>query len=444
MAGAAVPAAGAIGLDTVTNAAQETNLENLAEAARRMLGVGVTATATSVISAGVIAPTLGFVLVDTEGAAPTDNLDNISPTAYLEGSIVLLVSASGGTRVVTCRNAQGGSGQFVLTNASNFALTNGFSWILLRQVAGLWIEIDRSYGTDFASLRSFIGLGSVATLNNGAVNAATLQGNAASAFLLTGGTAANSTLFSGLAASAFLRADIASLQTIAGSLRAASGRLESAIASSAGTAMASLLAGGVERTQLFFDGVSGHTTLRLLSALGAVQAGIRFRPSTIPDYWDGAAWVPLFTVTSPSPWLNRVRWNKLDGTAVISGSGRTIIHSADAPVLPGSGATRIYRVSAAIRGARRSSNARFTARLYAGPAGNDLDTLIYETAELLLASPGDEIQDAVIDRELEIPASAKLTLVLQKNDSNSMDVRPSVASTYYVDEFTYLRAEQVG
>lgn len=445
MPGAAVPAAGAIGLDTVTNAQQETNLENLAEAVRRMIGVGVSSAPVSVISAGVIAPAVGIVRVDTEGATPTDNLDRITPTAYLDDSLLLLFSTDA-SRDVTLRNLQGGSGQLGLFGGASFTLTDPGRWILLRYIAAadLWLEMDRSFGSDFASYRSHIGLGTVATLNDGAVDAATLDGNLPSAFLAAGGTAANSTLLGGLAVAAFLRADLASLQTIAGSLRAASGRLEAAIASAAGTAILSLLAGGVERTQLFFDGTAGHATLRLLSSVGAVQAGIRFRPSLIPDYWDGAAWVPLFTVPTPSPWLDRIRWDKLDGITTISGSGRTVIHSANAPVLPGSGASRTYRISAGITGERGSGNAEFRAEIYAGPNGDDTDTQIVRSPEIDTPIDGD-LYLASISGDFTIPASAKITLILFKDNAPSLNVQPSVAGTYQIDELrTYLRVEQIG
>lgn len=446
MAGAPVPAAGAIGADAVTNAQQETNLENLAEAVRRVIGVGVASAPVSVISAGVIAPALGIVRVDTEGATATDNLDRIDPSAYLDDSEILIFSADN-SRDVTIRNLQGGSGQIALITPSAFTLSNIGRWSRLRYFAAgdLWLEVDRSYGTDFADLRSFIGLGSAAVLNDGAVDAATLQGNAASAFLPVAGTAADSTLFAGLAAAAFLRADLASLQTIAGSLRAASGRLEAAVASAAGTAILSLLAGGVERTQFFFDGVSGHATLRLLDAGSVVRAGIRFRPNEIPDYWDGSAWAPLFALLTPSPWLDRVRWDKLDGITPISGSGSTVLHSADAPVLPGSGASRIYRVSAGITGERGGSGtARFRARLYFGPAGDETDTLIEESPEVQAATNGVLVL-AEVAGEFEVPASAKVTLVLFKANTAELNVEPSVAGTYTIDEMrTFLRVEQIG
>lgn len=388
MAGAAVPAAGDIGLDTVTNAQQETNLEALAEAARRVVGIGPASVATTLISAGSIAPTLGIVRIDTEGGAAADNLDWIDVGAYRTDSLVLIMPAPGASGVVTLRPEQGGSGQLYLQDGNDFALDDLYSWVLLRLVGTTWIEVDRSYGQNFAAFRAYLGLGSVATLNNGAVDAATLQGNAAAAFLPVGGTAANATLFAGLATAAFLRADLASLQTIAGSLRAASGRLESATASAAGSPILSLLANAIERGQLFFEGTTGNLYLRLNSAGGALVNGFRLRPNLVPDWWDGAAWQPLFTVPTPSPWLDRVRWDKLDGTTQYSGTGRTVLHSADAPVLPGSGATRIYRIQAGITGGKvGSTSPGFTTRVYVGDNGDDTDTLIAEGPSITVGFP---------------------------------------------------------
>lgn len=445
MAGALVPDAGAIGDDDVTNAEQETNLESLAEAARRIPGVGEDAITVTEISAGSIAPSKGIVVVDTEGATAADNLDHVDVGAFVQNSLLVVTGNNPLSRVVTIRSAQGGSGQFSLAGGGSFALANGFAWIAFRLVSTVWVEVARSYGLDFAGFRDRIGLGSAATLDDGDVDAATLQGNAASAFLPVAGTAANATLFAGLAVAAFLRADLASLQTIAGSLRAASGRLEAAVASAAGTSILALLAGGVERTQLFFDGVSGHATLRLLDAGSVVRAGIRFRPNEIPDYWDGSTWAPLFAIPTPSPWLERVRWDKLDGITPISGTGLTVIHSADAPVLPGSGASRIYRVSAGITGERGGGGtANFRARLYFGPAGDETDTLIEESPGME-ASVNGVLVLASISGDFEVPASAKVTLVLNKTNSAGLNVEPSVAGTYTIDEMrTFLRVEQIG
>lgn len=444
MAGAAVPAAGAIGDDDVTNAEQETNLENLAEAVRRMPGVGEASIAFTPISAGSIAPTKGIVIVDTEGFAAADNLDWIDPGAYIQNSVVVVTGGNPPSRVVTIRNAQGGTGQFALVGGGNFALSDTTAWIAFRLVSTVWVEIHRSYGTDFAGFRSRIGLGSVATLDDGDVDAATLEGNPASAFLPVAGTAANSTLFAGLAAAAFLRADLASLQTIAGSLRAASGRLEAATASAAGSPILSFLANAIERGQFYYEGTTGFAYWILKNAGGTNVGGIRLRPNLPPDWWDGSSWVPLFTVPSPSPWLDRVRWDKLDATTQYSGTGRTVLHAADAPVLPGSGATRIYRIQAGILGGKvGSTNPSFTTRIYVGDNGDDTDTLVAEGPATSVDSPLTP-ESSLIDDEFEVPAGDFITLVLNKTNSANLDVFPSVAGTYNVTKQTYLRAEQIG
>lgn len=443
MPGALVPSAGAIGNDTVTNAQQETNFENLAEALRRMMGVGTASVVTTVIAAGVATPNGGVVVIDTEGGAPTDNLDQISPAAYVENSVILLVPASAGSRNVTVRYLQGGSGQFLLSTAASFTLNTPFSYLLLRHVGGFWIEIGRGYGSDMAAFRTFLGLGTAAVLNNGAVNAATLQGNAASFFLPAAGTAANSTLFAGLAASAFLRSDLASLQTIAGSLRAASGRLEAATVSGAGTALLGLFAGGFERSQVYFDGVSGHLIMRLLDTGGAVQAGIRFRPSLIPDYWNGTTWVPFFSISTPAPWIQQVRWDKLDAIANYTGTGETILYTTDLPISPNSGASRTYRISAGITGERGSGNAEFRVRVYIGDNGNTTDAMVYNSAQQETPIDGVLYLAEMPEDDFTVTAGTKVTLVLRKDNSNSINIQPSVANTYTMTKRTYLRVEQI-
>lgn len=446
MAGAAVPAVGVVSDSGNTKAEQKDLFEDITEALRRSPVVGVASASAVVISSGTIVPTLGFIAVDTEGATSTDNLDHIDPSAFLPNSIIMLISSSGGSRLVTVRHNQGGTGAILLRNSANFDLANTYAWLSLRlDSTGVWLEVDRGYGPTMASFRAFIGLGSVATLANGAVDAATLQGHAATYFLAAAGTAANSTLFAGLATAAFLRADIASLQQIAGSLRANSGRLESDAASSAGAPALALRAGGVERTHLFYDGTSGQAMLRLLDASAAVVAGLRFRSGLIPDYWDGAAWVPLFELPTPSPWLDAVRWDKLGSTTNYGTTGNFILHSADTPSKPGSGSTRIFRVSAAITGQKGSGgNAPFTARIYVGNAGDDTDTLIDESASVTAATIGVPVT-ATLSDEYEVPAGSKITLVLAKSNSQFLDVLPSVAGTYKIDtKRTYLRVEQIG
>lgn len=443
MAGAAVPAAGDIGDDDVTNADQETNLENLAEAVRRIAGVGVVTAGDTVISAGVATPTLGLVYVDTEGSTATDNLDRIDPGAYLLGSVIIVYGSAAPARIVTLRHMQGGSGQLSLNSSSNFALSNGFSWIALRLGASIWVEIARGYGTDFAALRSFIGLGTAATLNNGAVNAATLDGIDSTGFLLAGGTAANSTLFGGLATSAFLRADVASLLSILGSIKALGGRFEADVASAAGAPIVALRAGGVARSEWFYDGTSGNATIRLLSGGGGVVAGIRFRSGLIPDYWstDSASWVPLFSLSDPAPWLDRVRWDKLDSPTEYDSVASYIIHSA---ALPSYGGDRIYRIQAAIYGEFAGSpNPTYRARIYVGDNGDETDTLIGESSIVTALSPSTP-GIAVIDDDFECPAGDFLTLVLTKTNGGEVEVQPSIAGTYTIEKRTYIRAEQIG
>lgn len=93
---------------------------------------------TVTIAAGVITPRSGFVQVDTEGAAATDDLDTITATGLEDGAIITL-TASSSARTVVCKD---GTGNMRL--AGDFSLTHSDDTITLVYNGVNWLEISRS------------------------------------------------------------------------------------------------------------------------------------------------------------------------------------------------------------------------------------------------------------------------------------------------------------
>lgn len=80
-----------------------------------------------------------FVIVDTEGAAGTDNLDNINPVNFATGDIIHLLGANA-SRVTTVTN----SGNIVTQGAVNFDTGNYANMITLTKSGSSWYEISKS------------------------------------------------------------------------------------------------------------------------------------------------------------------------------------------------------------------------------------------------------------------------------------------------------------
>lgn len=111
-----------------------------------------------------------WILVDTEGAAASDDLDRIALTNIPDGSFVGL-QATNTARTIVIRHAQGGSGQFLMANAANFSLDDTEKFAIFRLSGTSLIEVDRSWGADITAQRTFLGLGSAALLTAGTLAA---------------------------------------------------------------------------------------------------------------------------------------------------------------------------------------------------------------------------------------------------------------------------------
>ena len=116
---------------------------------------------TLTIASGAIVPPAGagggWHLVDTEGAAASDDLTSATLTNAHVGRRLTLAAVNA-ARVVTVKNAATGSGQFLTYDDEDFVLDALDKWIEFRLVATDWIEVRRSYGVDRVSARADLGV----------------------------------------------------------------------------------------------------------------------------------------------------------------------------------------------------------------------------------------------------------------------------------------------
>lgn len=125
------------------------------------------------ISSGVITPTLGFIYADTEGAASTDNLTNISATNI--GSKIIVLKATSAARKIVVKHLASGSDQIYLKTGADATLDNTDKLIVLgyNSTSSRWEELWRNWGlylptaTDISDAKTALGLGTAATLNYG-------------------------------------------------------------------------------------------------------------------------------------------------------------------------------------------------------------------------------------------------------------------------------------
>lgn len=135
-----------------TEGEQKDALEDWLAATKQLPGAGG-AVSTLTIASGSVTPTTGEHLVDTEGAAGTDDLANLLQTNLPDGSLLLLRSASV-ARVVVVKHAAGGTGQVAIADGADLSLVDPSQWLLLRRNSTQWDEVGRHYGNQKAALRT--------------------------------------------------------------------------------------------------------------------------------------------------------------------------------------------------------------------------------------------------------------------------------------------------
>lgn len=148
------------------------------------------------ISSGSITPSSGFLEVDTEATASTDDLTNIVPTNL--GSQFIFLTNTSGARSVVLKHQSGGSGQLSLRDSADVTLryTNQMICFSYNSSNSTWVEIFRNFGvyvphsTDQVSARAMLGLTSAAitSLGTGSGQIPTVNDLGALAFLASVGS----------------------------------------------------------------------------------------------------------------------------------------------------------------------------------------------------------------------------------------------------------------
>lgn len=159
-----LPVPGFFNDPTRINSSAKDGLDALTEFSRE--GVGGKPETTLTIVSGTITPTTGIHAVDTESAAPTDDLANISTATIADGRSLLIRCADNG-RAVTVKHAAGGGGSMTLNYAADFVLNSTRKWLMLKRTGANWEELFRSYGADTGAIRTQLGLGTAALVNTG-------------------------------------------------------------------------------------------------------------------------------------------------------------------------------------------------------------------------------------------------------------------------------------
>lgn len=122
----------------------KSSLEALIAAAKQIPGAAQAEQALT-ISGGSITPPggVGVLVVDTESAATTDDLANITPTNYPDGACLLLRN-SNAARVVVLKHAATGTGQMFLSRNADYVLDDTKKFITLQRRGTDWHEIHRA------------------------------------------------------------------------------------------------------------------------------------------------------------------------------------------------------------------------------------------------------------------------------------------------------------
>lgn len=163
------PTIASITAPTPDTAAMEAAMYNWLGASRQIPGGGPPQSKT--IASGTFTPdedACFWILVDTESAAASDDLDRLAITNIPDGAIVIL-QAVNTARTVVVRHAQTGAGQFFLGGGANFSLDDSEKFILFRYVSSStsFTELMRGWGSDIPAVRTYLGLGTAALVNTG-------------------------------------------------------------------------------------------------------------------------------------------------------------------------------------------------------------------------------------------------------------------------------------
>jgi len=140
---ATIPAAGHISNAARTQTEVKADLDDTIASLRQVAGSGQTPLSVTIAS-GLVTPagSGGFLTIDTEASAATDDLTNIVTTNYPDGSCLFLRN-NNAARFVVLKHAAGGSGQLNLDRSVDYTLDDTKKWILIQRRSADWYEIIR-------------------------------------------------------------------------------------------------------------------------------------------------------------------------------------------------------------------------------------------------------------------------------------------------------------
>ena len=307
--GKTLPAAGYVSDAARTTGESKNEREDRIEILKRLIGIGEPKEAVQ-ISAGQVTPASGgWLELRNEGDTSNDLLDFIDVSHYADGSIIALQARATQSHTIRDASASGG-GQDSILFPSNFPtgldparptektfLLQDDRLLFLRRLEGgiVWTVYAWSWGGDTADERAFLGLGTAAVLDDGAVDAATLQGSPASAFLGATAKAADAELLDGIDSGSFVRNDLGAEQQIAHNVKVGQGRLAANNASGLASSL-DLEINDVLRFRVAIDdGPTNQMLLQYFDAAGLLNGGIRFDEDGYLRFYNQAtgAWQPL-------------------------------------------------------------------------------------------------------------------------------------------------------
>jgi hypothetical protein len=253
------------------------------------------------IVAGAITGVNSSMLYVVGESPPTqDNLVSISTSSYPAERIIMLRKQPGGSNINVVHNAAPSGGQIQLQvkgDGDDYLITTLNQCLMLRQYGNSWYEVTR-FNITAIDDRDRLGLGELATMDDGEPDAATLGGELPAFYLPVTGKAADSDLLDGVNGSAYARKDLAATQTFNGIIKteADSMKIEgggsafyNAEATAGGSAGIRHFIAGSTRAQSYFDDSSDQYTSEIVDGGFATLAGVRFDEATgIMYYWDRA------------------------------------------------------------------------------------------------------------------------------------------------------------
>lgn len=99
---------------------------------------------TLTIAAGSVTATRTYHLIDTQGAAASDDLDAITTGSTSDGCILILKAAHTDRTVVVRHNI--GANGILTADTANYSLDDDIKTMILQRRGTLWYEIGRSTG----------------------------------------------------------------------------------------------------------------------------------------------------------------------------------------------------------------------------------------------------------------------------------------------------------